>query len=252
MASMGHGYGSECHLLRWMGRHRRAFDAAVCAALGKTDGPIDWLDAGFDPNSPWPDRELKGLEFLADAGVRGEWDGWWPTSGNSQNWDAVGWWGDPAGKQPVLVEAKAHVGELYSECGAKPHGGRPRIEQSLRETAQGLGVADIAPWMKPHYQFANRLAVLHFLHARGYPARLLLIYFVGDRQFPSRQSPKTVGEWAQPLAAQKAEMGLPATYALSRFVHELFLHVSEPEAWSRPDAMVRIDLSAACGIGRAL
>ena len=29
MARMGYAYGSECHLLRWMGRHRRAFDAAV-------------------------------------------------------------------------------------------------------------------------------------------------------------------------------------------------------------------------------
>jgi hypothetical protein len=175
--------------------------------------------------------------------LRGDWKGWWPTSGNSQNWDAVGWWGEPAGKQPVLVEAKANVRELFSMCKAKGKG-RDTIEEKLRETAQSLGVADIAPWMKPHYEFAKRLAVLHFLHARDYPARLLLIYFVGDRQFPSRKSPRTVGEWAQPLAAQKTEMGLPATHALSTFVHELFLHVSEPEAWSRPDSTGRIDLIA--------
>jgi hypothetical protein len=50
--------------------------------------------------------------------------------------------------------------------------------------------------------------------------------FVGDRQFPSSQAPRTVEEWAKTLSAQKAEMGLSAPHALSRCIHELFLHVS--------------------------
>lgn len=251
MGAMGYGYGSECHLLRWMGRHRLAFDAAVCAVLKKTDGPIDWLDLRFKPNNSWPDRELKGLEFIADTDVQREWMGWWPTSGNNQNWDAVGWWGELAGKQPVLVEAKANLPEIYSDCKAKSQSSRTQIEQRLQEAAGQLGVADVSMWMRRNYQFANRLAVLHFLHERGYRAHLLLLYFVGDRQFPSRPAPATVGDWAQPLYTQKTEMGLPATHALSPFIHELFLHVCEPKAWSRPDAAARIVLNADRGVGRA-
>jgi hypothetical protein len=251
MGGMGYGYGSECHLLRWMGRHRRAFDAAVCATMNKTDGPVDWLDLKFDANKAWPDRELKGLAFIADTTLRKDWQTWWPTSGNSQNWDAVGWWDEPQRKQPVLVEAKAHVAELYSKCGAKTSG-RTRIELSLRETAGSLGVAAITTWLQPHYQLANRMAALHFLHSVGYAARLLLIYFVGDWQLPSRKSPQTVAEWAQPLRDQKTEMGLPAIHALSPYIHELFLHVTEAAAWSRPDVAAMIDLSAILGAGRAL
>lgn len=29
MGEMGMGYGSECHLLRYLGRHRRALDARI-------------------------------------------------------------------------------------------------------------------------------------------------------------------------------------------------------------------------------
>jgi|GEM_PF-3110635 len=50
--------------------------------------------------------------------------------------------------------------------------------------------------MNRNYQLANRLAALHFLHKQGYSAQLLLIYFVGDRQFASRCVPQTVEEWA--------------------------------------------------------
>lgn len=241
MAAMGYGYGSECHLLRWMGRHRRAFDTAVCKVLQKTDGPVDWLDMEFNPSNPWPDRELKGLEFIGKTAALDKWKEEWPASGNSQNWDAVGWWGN----RPVLVEAKAHTGEIHSECGAKPNGGRPRIEQTLRDTALSLGMCDLSSsWMKPHYQFANRLAVLRFLHSHGYPARLVMIYFVGDRHFPSCQPPQRVEDWTLPLATQKLEMGLPARHDLSPFIHELFLHVCEPVAWSRPAAAAKIDLTA--------
>ena len=66
MAKIGHGYGSESHLLRWMGRHRNLFDQYVSKSVGRLGSPIHWLDFNFAPNNPWPDSELKGLEFLYD------------------------------------------------------------------------------------------------------------------------------------------------------------------------------------------
>jgi hypothetical protein len=47
MGKMGYGYGSECHLLRWMGRHRKAFDVAVLSAIKREGSKIDWLDFNF-------------------------------------------------------------------------------------------------------------------------------------------------------------------------------------------------------------
>ena len=34
MGRMGYGYGSELHLLRWMGRHRNKFNDEVSKAIG--------------------------------------------------------------------------------------------------------------------------------------------------------------------------------------------------------------------------
>ena len=66
MADIGDGYGSECHFLRWMGRHRKLFDERVSAAVSRPGEAINWLDFKFAPNKKWPDAELKGLEFLYD------------------------------------------------------------------------------------------------------------------------------------------------------------------------------------------
>ena len=87
MADIGDGYGSECHLLRWMGRHRNLFDERVSAAVGRPGEPITWLDFNFAPRKKWPDAELKGLEFLYDTpGLKAAWDKFWPTRGGVQNW----------------------------------------------------------------------------------------------------------------------------------------------------------------------
>lgn len=49
MGEMGNGYGSECHLLRFMGRHRHLLDERILAVLGGDS--INWLDFGFDSNT---------------------------------------------------------------------------------------------------------------------------------------------------------------------------------------------------------
>ena len=53
MAHMGDGYGSECHLLRYLGRHRALRDWRVLACVGGS--AIEWLDFPFDPSNPWLD-----------------------------------------------------------------------------------------------------------------------------------------------------------------------------------------------------
>jgi hypothetical protein len=64
MAEMGIGYGSECHLLRYLGRHRHVLDQAVCKVTGAD--AVDWLDYPFDQSRTWGDGEWKGLDFLPE------------------------------------------------------------------------------------------------------------------------------------------------------------------------------------------
>ena len=86
---MGDGYGSECHLLRYMGRHRDTLDRAILAATGGSS--IKWLDYPFDKSRRWLDGEWTGLSFLPkNSAARHAWTSWWPQSGKAQNWDAVG------------------------------------------------------------------------------------------------------------------------------------------------------------------
>ena len=94
MARMGHGYGSEFHLLRFMGRHRRRLAKAILSKID-LEGQISWLDFGLNSeNEVNPDSEWKGLDYLVGthySSVIETWKTWWPTTGTPPTWDAVGW-----------------------------------------------------------------------------------------------------------------------------------------------------------------
>jgi hypothetical protein len=240
MGTMAVDHGSELHLLRFLGRHRAQFDGAVRAAIQADSGlpatHIRWLDFPFDPKSPQRDGEWKGVDFLGDAG-QDAWKQFWPDprSGDPRrngapSWDAVGRIRLAGHEEWLLVEAKAHLGELRSPqatCGA---GGKSlvTIKRALQATWQSLvrGSESEWPtlepaWLGRDYQKANRLACLHFLNTVAKaPARLLYVYFLGDS---FRDAPATEGGWRLALAEQRADLGL-AAIPLER-VHEVFLSV---------------------------
>ena len=227
MAEIGSGYGSECHLLRWMGRHRNLFDERVSNAVGRPGAPINWLDFGFAPKKLWPDAELRGLEFLYDRlGLKAAWDKFWPTGGGIHNWDAVGWIGDEPEQELLLLEAKAHVDEMETSCGAGLASTR-KIELAFNEVKGSLGASPEADWIRGYYQAANRIAALYFVQREHVPARLLFVYFLGDR-VPGRECPRTAVEWKPAITAQWEHLGLALGHCLANRVHGLFLPISEP------------------------
>ena len=74
MSTIGFGYGSEWHLLRYLGYHRADLNRAIASAIpGGT--VVEWLNSRFetDPaaiNRDPPrflDREIEGFEFLPAA-----------------------------------------------------------------------------------------------------------------------------------------------------------------------------------------
>lgn len=222
------GYGSEWHLLRYLGRHRAELSADVRSVARATS--IEWLDFDFsgvaDADHNHGDLELTGVEFLpTDHPARAAWREYWPQRGSVQNWDAVGWLQYPDRREWLLLEAKANVEELRSASGAKHPGSVGKIEQALEATKRAMGVDPARDWTQPYYQYANRLAFLHFLATQGVAARLCFLYFTGDAA-PGRTCPKNAKEWKPAIDEMKRHLGLTGQSELESRVHHTFLPVT--------------------------
>lgn len=148
-----------------------------------------------------------GLERLACALAD-----FWPRRG--PQWDGLG----VAGDAVVLVEAKAHIRELASTCGAGPES-RERITMALDATRAALGGAESTEWTAGFYQYANRLAHLHFLRSADVDAHLLMVGFKNDHDVGG---PVSESEWRAAYADMEAALGLPRAHPLSPAIHHVF------------------------------
>ena len=145
----------------------------------------------------------------------------WPRRG--PQWDALG---RALSGEVILVEAKAHVNELYSRpMAASAESSRRRIKESLEKTAQSLGVPsghDCRHWRKCFYQYANRLAHAYLLdRLNGIPVRLVFLYLVGDAEVGG---PTSRAEWQTEIHMVHADLGLAR---LPAFVTDVFIDVGK-------------------------
>jgi hypothetical protein len=228
MGKIGYGYGSEWHLLRYLGYHRDCLDDTILQATGGNQ--IKWLDFRFSSvnKALQHDREWQGIEYINDPDVLKKWKKFWPQTGNPPNWDAVGKLVGSQGEEWLLVEAKAHLEELHSSCAATLPKSIRMIQNAMRATQKAFdSKAQIAQWHSPYYQFCNRLAVLHFLlHECGkpIPAHLVFIYFYGDK-IGNMKCPKNAEDWDAALEKMYAVVGLDIKSELLQRVHHVFLPV---------------------------
>ncbi|MFQ5911493.1 MAG: hypothetical protein ACE5IJ_12355, partial [Thermoplasmata archaeon] len=149
-------------------------------------------------------------------------------TGNVQNWDAVRKI-TPDGKEEwLLVEAKAHIGELKVDRGARSARGVSMIEAAMRETKRALGVAPNRDWRRGYYQYCNRLVALHFLNSHQEPTHLLFIYFYGDMRPDDKDCPSDKNSWTYELEMQDRHVGLPSHHYLEDRIHRIFLPVAGP------------------------
>lgn len=172
---------------------------------------------------------MQGFEFL-DASIQGQWKGFWPQRGNVHNWDAVGRLSVNDREEWLLVEAKSHVDELYSSCGARSLKSRNMIMEAFGKAMGYCCVEGVSVerWLEPHYQFCNRLAALNFLSNECDPpvdACLVMIYFYGDK-FRNRRCPETDIEWETELRKVYREIGLKEESELLNKVRSIFLPVN--------------------------
>ena len=237
MGILGHGYGSEFHLLRWMGRHREEFTRRVSKVVGSQT--VTWFDFNFNNSNPVPDGEIHGFSFLSQGRCQNQakellervrnkksWC-YWPGGGNSISWDAVG---QTESGRFVLCEAKAHKKELVSSISRETTiESSDLVFKALEGTKEHIRIDSKSDWRQHYYQFANRLYVQAVLDYFGIDAVLLNIYFMGDA-FPSdaAQCPATQGEWEESIKKEYETLGVPrkGNLFIDKHVRDLFLPVS--------------------------
>jgi hypothetical protein len=198
-----------------------ALNGALASRLGGLGaGDIEWLS----PKPPKYREFRDGLAF-AEVGIQQlanrDLAAFWPPRGPV--WDALG----RAGREFLLVEAKAHVSELASPAsGAKPQS-LVRIMGSLAEVRRFYAPESRANWSGAFYQYANRLATLYLLRQiNGVRAHLVFVYFLNAKDV---NGPGSSAEWDAALTVMHAALGLPRRHRLGRYVHKCFVNVEDLE-----------------------
>ncbi len=236
MGRRGNGYGSEDHFWTYRTESKDPLDRCLLAATGLRGVPA-WVY----PDPARPDiEEPKGMGFCSDPALQEEWEKFWPQTGNQQRWDGVAM----VDREWLLIEAKANHPEFVGgPCGASfgkrvepgTLSSRQMIEDALNRTKEALGVHQDFSWLGSYYQYANRLAALHFLTRRGTAARLVFVHFCGDSFPDGRYCPSSERNWIPLIESRRITLGLPARHPLSDRVHDVFLDVPvrlQPDARS--------------------
>jgi hypothetical protein len=180
-------------------------------------GPFDWVSpVAATRYAEYQDKAF--LNALRLSQLDSALATFWPKGGAV--WDGLA----QSASGPVLVEAKAHIGEsLSSPCGATAEASRALIHASLTACARDLGADTRSDWMRCHYQTANRIAHLWWLHRQGVKAHLLFVHFVGDTDMNGPESGET---WTAVEKAAAYALGLPSRHALSPFIRHVHPDVS--------------------------
>jgi hypothetical protein len=146
---------------------------------------VTWLSPREEDD--WAEyRDGDFLQLLGLERLGADLKGFWPSRG--PQWDALGL---TSMGRPVLVEAKAHLGELTSNCQAS-EASLAKIHAALQATKETVGAHLAADWLNKYYQYANRLAHL---------------YFTNDNEM---RGPKTAAEWKAGLQDAYVHLDLPS------------------------------------------
>lgn len=231
MAEIGHGYGSEYQLLRFLGHHRHYLEQKIREAL-KTAADLYWFDYPVDTSKLSLDGEHKGISFLENhqdyTYIKQKWEQFWPNTGNPPNWDAIFKIGDDY----FLVEAKAHLDEIASSSGAKEKSSK-EINRAFDQTKKYFDITSRSDWMKEYYQLANRTAFLYFMNnICKIETHLLNIYFLngyikrvksGNKySVIEDKSVSSIGDWQKAIQDEYKYLGIDNTGA-EEYIHSVFI-----------------------------
>ena len=222
----GHA-GSEKWLQKVVNECPDLLDREIRHKLKPSPSEIQWLSPlEKDDYSEYSDQEfLDRLEISLPKFPLGR---FWPNRG--PHWDGLG---KTDRKQILLIEAKAHVGELVSSTEASETS-LPLICSSLIETKQHIHRKSekAVPWHTGVFQYANRLAHLYLLRVLNrLDAYLVLLYFLNATEMAAGDTciPKTAEEWKSIIVYQDRIMGIRQRHPLSDCIIHGFIDVNEIE-----------------------
>lgn len=163
-------------------------------------GNIKWLSPLMSDEF----AEYRDKAFLDLLGIRLKnrlLSDFWPNGG--PQWDALGF---SESGEAILVEAKAHIQEIFSPPSQASPKSLKRILKSLDETSSALRAQPGLDWSRRFYQYANRLAHAFLLkELNDIPIRLLFIYFTGDTEM---NGPETERECQTAIEVMHEALGI--------------------------------------------
>jgi hypothetical protein len=204
--------GSQRQIQTYVNQLPEALNSAVAQSFG-ADFPTNCNVRWVSPLAAEYYVEYRDADFLRALGLAQHTDAlsrFWPRGGPC--WDALARLEDGKGNPigSILVEAKSHVPEFYSNDTRAGANSLEHIKKSLGMAKNWFGVVETTAWTgfpKPDrclYQYTNRLAHLYFFRAiLGVPAFLVNVHFLGDPH-----SPTELGVWQTAIGEIHKELGL--------------------------------------------
>ena len=227
------GSKPRCHLLTHGAPEQVAWRLTkLIDRLAVVTASDKWMPEGF---VELDEAQLHKAHCLLDVNRYGkELQSWWLAVTRSNpatpNWDIASTCTIDGKPGLLLVEAKAHYGELKKDdrCGARNKKNFARIGEAIREANDGLNKVQNG-WAlshKSHYQLCNRFAWSWKLATLGIPVALVYLGFLNademQNPFPDAQSwDDAVRDYAKDLVpdsvwSSKLMIGNTPIYSLIR------------------------------------
>ena len=195
---------------------------AIAQRLHELPDDIDWRSPIWEDHyaeyrdQSFLDRLAASMYYRAPMRAQQDLSEFWPRFG--PQWDALA---VTDRGQVLLVEAKAHIPEMVTAPSqARGESALLKIQESLALVKNFVNSKAPVDWSTSFYQYANRLAHLHWMReVNGHDAYLVNLYFINDREM---NGPSTEAEWQAAIRLQETFLGVrqgsPAGYALDPWV----------------------------------
>ena len=231
--------GSKQHICRYVNEAPEYLNAALFSAsvslAGAATAVPEWVSplARDNYEECWNERFLERLGLLDDGRLK-SFQEFWPfkpavdkkiSPRGTPHWDALARVPLVNGEGAVMVEAKAHRGELVkpNDNSKANEDSLEKIRKSFGEVRDYYGIAKtVAPWETRYYQFCNRLAHLYWMNERAkMPTWLVWVLIVDDPAWPD--DALSAPQWHEAFEMIKSEVGLPAHHPLEDRISVVYL-----------------------------
>jgi len=213
--------GSQRWLQVAVNRRPEVLNVPLRRAMGLPENTgVEWLSPVAAENFI-EYRDGDTYKKLGLSLARRRWQDFWPAGGPV--WDGLA---RLSNGDVLLVEAKAHVPEVISTGTRATEPNRTKIVNSMRAVQHSLAprTEGVVDWTGTFYQYANRLAHLHFLREDNHEqAHLVYVYFLNATDV---RGPENKLEWEGALKVVEGYLGV-GRHRLTKYVHKLFVDCRE-------------------------